>query len=206
MDTNALERRLKELGKTQSQLAEHLGIDPARITEIKQGRRAIRFEEALEIADFLMVGHEQIAAWFGLQLDAPKPSKTMVVGYVGAGDAVYPIDDHAAGAGHYEVDAPPGAEGDVSVVVRGDSMTPRFRDGEHLGYSRELGFNLQNCYGRECVVDLVDGRRLVKIIERSNNDGCVSLVSVNGATPTEYDMPVNWVAPVTWVVLRPRTR
>jgi phage repressor protein C with HTH and peptisase S24 domain len=90
------------------------------------------------------------------------------------------------------------------VVVRGHSMAPRFKDGEHLGYSRDDGLDLTKCYGRECVVQTKDGRHLVNIVEPGNKSGEVTLVSVNAATPIEQNVAVEWVAPVTWVKLRAR--
>ena len=90
-------------------------------------------------------------------------------------------------------------------MVLVNSMAPRFRDGEHLGYSRDEGLDLSKCYGRECVVQTKDGRQLVKIVEPGNVAGEVTLVSVNAATPIEQNVPVEWVAPVTWVKLRPRS-
>jgi hypothetical protein len=54
------------------------------------------------------------------------------------------------------------------------------------------------------VVQTKDGRQLVKIVEPGNRPGEVTLVSVNAATPIEQNVAIEWVAPVTWVKLRPR--
>src|SRR3546814_9903429 len=94
----------------------------------------------------------------------------------------------------------------VCVVVRGRKRGPRFKDGEHLGYSRDEGLDPAKCYGRECAVQTKDGRQLVKIVEPGNRPGAATLVSVNAATPITQNVANEWVAPVTGVTLRQRPR
>jgi phage repressor protein C with HTH and peptisase S24 domain len=202
IDKEWIQARLKALGKSQRGLAKHLGLDPARITDMLKAARKISFEEALELAEFLELDLETLAPRLGRALAVPGQRRAAVVGYVGAGDAIYPLDDHAPGAGIEEIDAPPGEVAGFCVRVRGNSMAPRFRDGEYLGYSREEGLDLANCYGRECLVHTEDGRKLVKIVERGSREGRLTLISVNAAYPIETDVTVRWAAPITWVKLR----
>ena len=204
MEKRWFQDRLRQLGKTQRGLAKHMGLDPSRITEILNQSRSIKIEEAVEMADYLETSLDDLVARLGAAVNRGAKASSLVVGYVGAGETVFSIDDHEKGSGLYKIDAPQGEGGGVCVVVRGNSMSPRFRDGEHLGYSREEGLDLTKCYGRECVVQTKDGRQLVKIVEPGNAVGEVTLVSVNSATPIEQNVPVEWVAPVTWVRLRPR--
>ena len=204
MEKRWFQERLRQLGKTQRGLAKHMGLDPSRITEIFNQSRSTKIEEAVEMAEYLETSLEDVVAKLGTFLNRDAKASSLVVGYVGAGESVYSIDDHEKGSGLYKIEAPQGEGGGVCVVVRGNSMSPRFRDGEHLGYSREEGLDLTKCYGRECVVQTKDGRQLVKIVEPGIADGQVTLVSVNAATPIEQNVPIEWVAPVTWVKLRPR--
>ncbi len=204
MEKRWFQDRLRQLGKTQRGLAKHMGLDPSRITEILNQSRSIKIEEAVEMAEYLETSLEDVVAKLGAFVNREARASSLVVGYVGAGETVYSVDDHEKGSGLYKIDAPQGEGGGVCVVVRGNSMSPRFRDGEHLGYSREDGLDLARCYGRECVVQTKDGRQLVKIVEPGNAAGEVTLVSVNSATPIEQNVPVEWVAPVTWVKLRSR--
>lgn len=156
------------------------------------------------MADYLETSLDDLVRKLGAAISPGAMVSSLVVGYVGAGETVFSIDDHEKGSGLYKIDAPQGEGGGVCVVVRGSSMSPRFRDGEHLGYSREEGLDLAKCYGRECVVQTKDGRQLVKIVEPGSTAGDVTLVSVNSATPIEQNVPIEWVGPVTWVKLRPR--
>lgn len=204
MEKRWFQDRLRQLGKTQRGLAVHMGLDPSRITEILNQSRSIKIEEAVEMAEYLETSLEDVVSKLGTFINRDAKASSLVVGYVGAGETVYSVDDHEKGSGLYKIEAPQGEGGGVCVVVRGNSMSPRFRDGEHLGYSREDGLDLAKCFGRECVVQTKDGRQLVKIVEPGNVAGEVTLVSVNSATPIEQNVPVEWVAPVTWVKLRPR--
>ncbi len=205
MQKQWFQQRLRQLGKTQRGLAKHMGLDPSRITEILNESRHIRIEEAVEIAEYLETPLDDLAPKLGAAIASSVRASSLVVGYVGAGETVLSIDDHAKGSGLYKIEAPQGEGGGVCVVVRGQSMAPRFKDGEHLGYSRDEGLDPANCYGRECVVQTKDGRQLVKIVEPGSNSGEVTLISVNASTPIEHNVPVEWIAPVTWVKLRPRT-
>lgn len=204
MQKQWFQSRLRHLGKTQRGLAKHMGLDPSRITEILNQTRGIRIEEAVEMADYLETSLDDLVTKLGSTVNAGARASSLVVGYVGAGETVLAIDDHEKGSGLYKIEAPQGEGGGVCVVVRGSSMAPRFKDGEHLGYSRDEGLDLPKCYGRECVVQTKDGRQLVKIVEPGHRAGEVTLVSVNAATPIEQNVAVEWVAPVTWVKLRQR--
>lgn len=204
MQKHWFQDRLRQLGKTQRGLAKHMGLDPSRVTEILNKTRGIKIEEAVEMADYLETSLDDLVTKLGSAVAPGSRASSLVVGYVGAGETVFSIDDHEKGSGLYKIEAPQGEGGGVCVVVRGSSMAPRFKDGEHLGYSRDEGLDLTKCYGRECVVQTKDGRQLVKIVEPGNRAGEVTLVSVNAATPIEQNVAVEWVAPVTWVKLRPR--
>lgn len=120
-----------------------------------------------------------------------------VVGYVGAGATVIPIDDNAMGQGIDEVPAPLDATGDeVAVIVRGDSMYPAYHNGDTL-YYREHAANMDQVIGRECVVRLEDGRVLVKMIMRGSRPNLFTLTSHNA--PPIADARIEWAARIVWV-------
>jgi hypothetical protein len=115
-------------------------------------------------------------------------------GYVGAGAEILPFDDHNIGEDLDEIDVPPGLPADaVLVIVRGDSMYPRYFDNERLFYVRR-DLNPSDLIGRECVVRLEDGRMFVKILRRGAGDGYFNLESWNA--PLIEDVAIEWAAPV----------
>jgi phage repressor protein C with HTH and peptisase S24 domain len=187
---------LENSGMGQAELARELtkrlrrNIDRAAVNKMlilkpKKGQKAryISVDEMLAI--------EEIT---GFPAPVERPArKAQAVGYVGAGSEVYPIDDHEQGAGLDEVDIPPGVPEDaVLVIVRGDSMYPRYFDNEYLFYMRDSR-PPGDFVGRECVVKLDDGRIFVKVLRRGAN-GFFNLESWNG--PMIENKSVEWAAPV----------
>ena len=121
-----------------------------------------------------------------------RPVTTKAVGYVGAGAEILPFDDHSPGTLE-EVEIPPGVSEDAAVViVRGDSMYPRYLENELLLYVRRMDDPREHV-GKECVVALADGRMLVKTLRRAAN-GLFNLESWN-APPIEA-VAIQWAAPV----------
>lgn len=205
MDKQWFKNRLRDLNKTQVQLARHAGMEPSRLSEILGSRREVKIDEAAAFAEFLDVSIDTLLNKLGSGYKPPARSVIPVVGYVGAGEMVLAFDDHALGNGIREIEAPPGAEGSFAVEVVGHSMHPRFKSGDCIVYDREAGLDVSNCYGLECVVETRDGQKLIKLVEQGSRRGTLTLVSINSAFPIMMNVPVEWVAPITWV--RPsRTR
>ena len=128
----------------------------------------------------------------GKPTSGEKVRTTHAVGYVGAGAEILPFDDHSPGSLE-EVDIPPGVPDDaVLVIVRGDSMYPRYFENEMLFYVRRTDDPHEHI-GRECVVALKDGRMLVKILRRAT-DGLFNLESWNA--PTIEAVAIQWASPV----------
>lgn len=173
-------------GLSQAELArkltEKLGrsIDRAAVNKMtKPGGRGIAADELLAISE--ITGYP-----------APSPGRaraatTHALGYVGAGSEIVPIDDHAQGAGLEEVELPPGVPADSAlVIVRGDSMYPRYFDNEYLFYKEYQG-DIADLVGRECVVQLEDGRTFVKVLRRGQG-GKFNLESFNAQTLENQDV------------------
>jgi SOS-response transcriptional repressor LexA len=114
-----------------------------------------------------------------------------VQGYVGAGAEIFPFDDNAP---LETIDLPPAAPADtVSVIVRGNSMFPRYFDGEYLFYESQQNAP-SDMIGRECVVRLKDGHMFVKTIRRGSKARVFNLESHNG--PLLEDKAIEWAARV----------
>ena len=113
-------------------------------------------------------------------------------GFVGAGQEVYQFDEDGAGW----VDAPPGGAYDSEAVeVRGDSMLPLYKSGAVLYYSEQLPPD--RMLGEQCIVQLTDGRVLVKMLRRGSDKGLYTLLSLNA--PDIEDVTVEWAAPIDWI-------
>lgn len=121
-----------------------------------------------------------------------------VVGFIGANPAEQ-VEFTDQGGELERIEAPPGAHDGFAVEIRGNSMAPRFFDGDKVFYSRAKGLDPRAFLNKDCVVRLRDGRTLLKRVEPGSRRGVFSLRSYNPAMPTIPDAPVEWVAPVVWV-------
>lgn len=129
-----------------------------------------------------------------------EPPLVPVVGYVGAGAQVFPIDDCPKGVGIAEAICPRrlNPETTVAVQVRGDSMLP-LEDGWLLFYSRREEATAEEIVGHLCVVKVAgEGPTLVKKVRPGYRRGRFNLLSTN-ADPIE-DVELEWAARVRAVV------
>jgi len=168
-------------------LTERLGrsIDRAAVNKMVKGTREIAGDELLEI--------ERITGF-----EAPKEIQVPLRGRVGAGQAVYAIEDEDH---ERTVGAPAQARpGTVAVEVAGESMFPAYEEGTILYYSKLLPAD--DMVNRRAVVQLGDGRIFVKILRRGSTENTWTLQSINSQFPDMLDEVVEWAAPIDWV--RPR--
>lgn len=122
-----------------------------------------------------------------------KHSATLA-GQVGAGAEIVPVpDDEPIDR---DVELPPGGTPDLNVViVRGESMYPRYFDGERIYYRPEHR-SPDELLGKECVVQLRDGRILVKRLRKGSRKNVYTLESYNA--PSMEDVQIEWATPVRW--------
>lgn len=176
----------REMTKRLRRNIDRAAVNKMLIVRPKKGQksRAISADEMIAIQDI---------TGYPAPIEPPKIRKAQALGYVGAGAEVIAVDDHEMGGGLEEVDIPPGVPEDaVLVIVRGDSMYPRYFDNEYLFYVRDSRPPAE-FIGRECVVKLDDGRIFVKVLRKGSN-GFFNLESWNG--PVIENKAVEWAAPV----------
>jgi phage repressor protein C with HTH and peptisase S24 domain len=122
-----------------------------------------------------------------------------VVGYVGAGASVYPVDDEHEADGFETIERPPFITGEaIAVEVRGDSLIPVAEDGWKLIYTGEQDVLEDEVLNKLCVVALTDGRVLVKRIVRGSQPRRYHLLSTNA--PMIEDAQVLWAARVRAII------
>jgi hypothetical protein len=181
MDISEKVRRLLELPDfTQTKLAKTFEVSQATVSRWAAGTA----EPEGVNRDAIHALHQSV---FG---DAP--DKVRLVGYVGAGAAVYPIDD---GADEW-VDAPPKASKTTTAVqIRGTSQLPTYEDGWIIYYSKLLPPEMM--VNRRCVIQLADGRILLKTLRRGSRHDLWTLTSSNDVDID--DVVVEWASPIDWI-------
>jgi DNA-binding XRE family transcriptional regulator len=186
MSENSLATKIKtrreELGWSQNELAAAAGTNQATVDRIERG--------ATKNSKYL----NQIM--LALNLSQQQTVLLPVVGYIGGGQEVLAIDDHEKGDGFEQIAAPPGVENGIALIVRGNSMSPKYDDGE-IVVIEKVFIDIQSLIGRTCYVKLADGRCYLKQLMAGSRPNRFTLVSLNG--PTIYDVVVEQAYPIAWV-------
>lgn len=205
-----MKNRIKDIrlakNMSQQKLADASGTTKATIMKLEKGDMGLttswmeRLSAGLGCSPFELIGSKEI--------------QVPVIGTVGAGGGICPIDDmpllQAVSNAHIAKDqgardqincdfvaAPPDASPDVVAVrVRGDSMLPFMPDGTIVYYRQRHG-NFSECLNKLCVVMLKSGEAMLKILKKSPEYGRYTLMSFNASTID--DVELEWVAKVEHV-------
>ena len=197
-DLDWIRKGLKKPGKTQTGLAQALGRSPSTVTNLLNGKRALKQREVPVVARYLGVSPPE-TAFSPHEVEEHDPDRVVrVAGYVGAGaEAHY----YAVAQGDLDEVAPPHSvtERTVAVEVRGDSLGALFDRGL-VFYDDVRSPVTPDLVGKLCVVGLPDDRVLVKKIRRGKN-GLYDLVS-NSDADTLRGVAIDWAAAVRMIVPR----
>lgn len=123
-----------------------------------------------------------------------------IAGRVGAGGQVQQPEEFDTAIDH--VDALT-ADAVIGYEVDGDSMYPRYMHGEVILAQKEPRLP-DDLIKRYAVVDVADGRRLIKIVERGTKTGHFTLISHNA--PPEFDVRIIAARAVIGVLTGPPPR
>jgi len=171
---------LRAKGKTQTGLAERLGVAHPQITSLLKGTRKLSVHEVPKIAEYL---------------ESPPPARRIpIVGKVGAGGNI--SYSEPSGPGDYTDEPWDASPQSVAVEISGESLGAF--DGWIAVYARRYEPFHEDLYNQLCVVGTADGRTLIKWIRRSSHG--VALASGNGTI--EDGVLLEWAAPVT--TLKPK--
>ena len=162
LDIRMIERGLAKPGKTKGGLAAAMGVRPGAVSEILAEARLIKASELAPIIDYL-------------ELNA-----VPIMGRVGAGASIGPELEQMPPEGLGEVELPfPIAEETIAFEVVGDSMLPKYENGDIIVVYRDQRHPLTSFYGEEAAVRLKSGERYLKTIERGKTGHVVNLTSFN---------------------------
>src|SRR5919201_3675872 len=162
LDVKLIERGLEKLGKTKGGLAAAMGVRPGAVSEILAGIRLIKASEIAPIMEYLEL------------------NSVPIMGRVGAGASIEPDYEQVPPEGLGEIELPfPIAEETVAFEVSGDSMLPKYENGDVIVVYREQRHPLSSFFGEEAVVRLKTGQRDLKTIERGKSPNSVNLTSFN---------------------------
>src|ERR1700755_2054372 len=162
VDIRMIERGLKKPGKTKGGVAAAMGVRPGAVSEILADIRLIKASEIQPIIDYLEL------------------NSVPIMGRVGAGATIEPEHEQVPPEGLGEIELPfPIAEETIAFEVAGDSMLPKYENGDVIVVYREQRHPLSSFYGEEAAVRLKTGERYLKTIERGKSSSLVNLTSFN---------------------------
>jgi repressor LexA len=162
LDVAMIERGLEKTGKSKGGLAQAMGVRPGAVSEILSGLRLIKASEIAPIMEYL------------------KLNSVPIMGRVGAGAMIEPENEQVPPEGLGEVELPfPIAEEIIAFEVAGDSMLPKYENGDIIVVYRDQRHPLASFYGEEAAVRLKSGERYLKTIERGKSASSVNLTSFN---------------------------
>jgi phage repressor protein C with HTH and peptisase S24 domain len=187
---------MKRDNVSQADIARAWGVENGDASQRVSGKVRITPERARKLT--------QKFGWSISEIYGDNGQNVPVLGYVGAGATVFPIDDHAKGASLEEVECPVGhaPSNIVALRVKGDSMEPQMEDGWLIFYRREADGVPPDCIGELCVVMLGSGGMLVKKLRQGTKPGHFHLLSKNPNSEPIIDAVVVWASRV--IDIRPK--
>lgn len=129
--------------------------------------------------------------------ESSAPADLPLWGYAGAGERIHLFDGDNPPPLEM-IEAPPGLQNGAAVIVRGDSMMPRLRQGDVIFFEQEH-MPPERLLNQECVVQLPGGTILVKQLSRGSRRNRYHLVSINPSVRVMEDEAVEWAAPIQWI-------
>jgi repressor LexA len=183
LDIKMIERGLEKTGKSKGGLAAAMGVRPGAVSEILAGIRLIKASEIAPIMEYLEL------------------NSVPIMGRVGAGATIEPEYEQVPPEGLGDVELPfPIDEEIIAFEVSGDSMLPKYENGDIILVYREQRHPLSNFYGEEAAVRLKSGERYLKTIERGKAPTLVNLTSFN-AKPIN-GVKLEWIGEICFTLPR----
>src|SRR4051794_15910848 len=177
LDVRMIERGLQKPGKTKGGLAGAMGVRPGAVSEILAEIRQIKATEIQPIIDYLEL------------------NSVPIMGRVGAGAVIEPEHEQVPPEGLGEIELPfPISEETIAFEVAGDSMLPKYENGDIIVVYREQRHPVSSFYGEEAAVRLKTGERYLKTIDRGKSPTLVNLTSFN-AKPI-HGVKLEWIGEI----------
>jgi transcriptional regulator with XRE-family HTH domain len=86
-----------------------------------------------------------------------------------------------------------------AIEIRGDAMSPTYRDGDQLFCQKLAGKHFDNLVGLDCAVETAAGETLIKILDKGTEPGRYTLRSFNPLSKPIENVELASAARITWV-------
>jgi transcriptional regulator with XRE-family HTH domain len=180
-------------GMNQSEFGDAIGVGQSTVARWERGAQPAP-EFLYQIASIAKVTVDQL---LGIMETMDHVGRVPVIGFVGAGAMVLPLDVTVAAFDY--IDRPAFVTGSaVAVEVQGDSLFPVAENGWKLVYAGTRAMDESEVLNRLCVVQLTDGRAMVKRVMRGSEPQRFHLGSTNA--PLIENAELVWAAPVKAII------
>lgn len=189
LDMDILRARIKErmasMKTNQRRVAIRAGLGETAVRDIlKMDLQDIKASTLIAVASVLQTTVEELTA----------PEPVLLAGKIGAGGCVL-FEEYDEPR---PVPRPPLTQGPlVALQVEGDSMLPRYDDGDLIYIRRDHDGVLPEYLGFHCAVHTAEGGTFLKILEHGTEPGKYTLLSHNA--PAMRNVEVLWASPVLFV-------
>ena len=172
----------KQLGMTQEQLAQHLGIGKAALSMIETGKAGLSARNRNILVQELNVNPESDLTAYRLRTDNSLPLQSVPLYSIEGTAGLVPLfTDQAQAKPVNFIHIPNLPKCDGAIYIVGDSMYPLLKSGDIVLY-KQLG-NIDDIFwGDMYLLSIdIDGEEYVtvKYIQKSDREGYVKLVSQN---------------------------
>lgn len=182
----ALRRIMAEKGVKPTTLSLKVGTNRTLVKDLLEKTNDINISTLSKLAGALDVPVADLVA----------SPRVPVAGYIGAGGVII-FEDLEGGT--ESVMCPPGVTSTlIALVVRGDSMLPKYNDGDVIYIQRDRDGIEPEYIGDDCAVRLRSGETYIKQLMRGSGEGRFTLISLN-APPIE-NVEIEWATPVRFIL------
>jgi repressor LexA len=177
IDAATIVRGIKKTGKSKGGLAEAMGVRAGAVSEILSGIRLVKASEVPIITEYLEL------------------NRVPIMGRIGAGAVIEPDTEQVPPDGLGDIELPFPLSGEtIAFEVAGDSMLPKYENGDVIVVYQDQRHPLSSFYGEEAAVRLKSGERYLKTIERGKAPNVVNLKSFN-AKPIN-GVKLDWIGEI----------
>lgn len=175
-----------DAGLTQEQAADAMGMSLGGYRKLEYGERRLKAEQITAAARAFNVS----------EADVLLSNKTVAgMGYIGAGATIEPDFEQTPPEGLFTVELPFAVpEGLVAFEVKGDSMLPRYDDGDVVLVYVEQQRATEMLLGEEVAVRTTSGARYLKRLMRGSGGKRFNLESWNAKTIE--DVTLEWIGEI----------
>lgn len=185
----ALRRIMKEKSVAPTTLSQRVGSNKSLVKDLLEKTDDVKLSTLVKLAGALDVSVDRLLA---------RP-RVPVAGYIGAGGMVIFEDIGEDIEPDHTVPAAPGVSGRlIALLVRGDSMLPKYRDGDIIYIQRQHDGVLPEYVGDDCAIRLLTGETYLKQLAKGSRTGLFTLRSLNAADMA--DVEIEWATPVMFVM------